>query len=239
MRIQAKFLAILLPVIFALGIGGTMIFNLWITEASKVPAVYEEGDFAGQADPGDIRGSYSFADIENAYSVPAEVIASAFGLSEEDNFAEFQCKMLEDRYGAIEEGEVGTDSVRYFVALYLDLPYEPEEDTLLLSPSIPLLKDRVAPEILESLRNRTATVREVLSDEAESETEHNTEDMAVKGGTTFKELYDWGLSNEEVAEILGIEPGPAGGSVRDYCIQNGIEFSSVKSILQEFVDSKN
>lgn len=109
MRVSVKVLAVILPVIFAAGIGGTIAFNLWKTESSKEPAVYSEGDFAGKSNPADIRGSYSLADVEKAFGIPAEVLASAFGLENEENYQEIQCKVLEERYGGLEKGEVGTD----------------------------------------------------------------------------------------------------------------------------------
>lgn len=122
----------------------------------------------------------------------------------------------------------------------MGMPYEPEEDTFLLSPAVSLLKDRLSPEALETAREKTVLFRDALSDSASEIIEHgDTEERAVKGYTTFKDLYDWGISKEEITEIIGLSPGPSGSTIRDYCTENGIEFSSVKSILQQFVDSKN
>ena len=41
------------------------------------------------------------------------------------------------------------------------------------------------------------------------------------------------LSAETIARILGLPPGKAGVTVRDYCIENDVEFSTVKDALQE------
>ena len=91
-RVKTKHLAIVVPLVFAAGIGLTMAFNLWKTETTKEPVTYTSGEFAGQANPADIRGSYTFADIAKAFPVPLEDLARAFGITE--NAAAFQVKSL-------------------------------------------------------------------------------------------------------------------------------------------------
>ena len=67
--------------------------------------------------------------------------------------------------------------------------------------------------------------------------EHSEAEIGqVRGKTTFGELLDWGVSKEEIEQALGLPIGKAGISVRDYCIDNGIEFSTVKGALQEAAD---
>jgi hypothetical protein len=86
----------------------------WSTVSSKTPATYTEGEFAGQADPADIRGSYTLGDIERNFDVPMEVLAQAFAV-QSDDLAAFQVKSLEEQY-AESPVEIGTSSVRLFVA---------------------------------------------------------------------------------------------------------------------------
>ena len=162
----------------------------------------------------------------------------------------------------MDSGEIGTDSVRWFVALYAALPYTPEEDTLLPSTAVAVLQERLSQEELEAVAARTVdlsarphagqeaagaeqtteTAGETPAAEAAEETkiveETHTETEAgeVKGKTTFGELLSWGVSREEIEEALGLPMGKAGVSVRDYCIENGIEFSGVKEALQASAD---
>jgi hypothetical protein len=253
MTLRSKHIAPIVLAAFLIGIGGTIIFNLWQTTSSKVPATYTSGEFAGEFNPGDIRGSYSFGDIEEAFSVPVAGLAEAFGVEDSENPAAFLCKGLEDMYGQVDNGEIGTDSVRWFVALYTGLPYTPEEDTLLPFPALSVLQERLGEVELEEIKAKTVSLSdliqagkdEVAKDEAapkaaaaaeQADTHTESEAGEVKGKTTFGELQSWGLSKEEIEEALGLPVGKAGVAVRDYCTENGIEFSAVKEALQAAVD---
>lgn len=162
MKIKSGVLTIIIFAVFILGIGGTMAFNLWSTESSKEPAKFTEGELAGTANPADIRGSYSFQDIENAFGVPVEDLAAAFEVTEDPE--NFQCKELEDIYGSLEYGDIGTGAVRLFVALYLEVPYEDaHEGTILPEPALDILGDRASPELreqMELVRTGVITVEE-------------------------------------------------------------------------------
>ena len=123
----------------ALGVGITKVTGYWKTEASKVPVKIAEGEFAGMPDPGDIRGSYSFANIEATFGVPAPILAEAFGLSGKDP-GEYLAKELETVWeGAAGEWEVGTDAVRLFTSLWTGLPHEPAATTALPSTAVEAL----------------------------------------------------------------------------------------------------
>jgi len=245
MTLRSKHVVPIVLVVFILGIGGTMIFNLWQTTSSKVPATYSSGEFAGEYNPADIRGSYSFGDIEEAFAVPVTALAEAFAVDDTENPAAFLCKSLEELYGAMENGEVGTDSVRWFVALYTGLPYTPEEDTLLPSASISVLRERLNETELETVRAKTVDLSAVSQEYGagpespapeQTDTHTETESGEVKGNTTFGELLSWGVSKEAIEKALGLPIGKAGVTVRDYCIENGIEFSTVKDALQRAAD---
>lgn len=256
MTLKSKHILPIVLAAFIIGIGGTIAFNLWQTTSSKVPATYTAGEFAGEYNPGDIRGSYSFKDIEEAFSVPVAGLAEAFGVEDSEDPAAFLCKGLEDIYGQVGDGEIGTDSVRWFVALYTGLPYTPEEDTLLPSTALPVLQGRLSEADLAAVEARTVSLaaaavtpenEETAKEEAvsapetaaaveEPDTHTESEAGEIKGKTTFGELQSWGLGKEEIEEVLGLPVGKAGITVRDYCTENGIEFSSVKEALQAAVD---
>jgi len=127
------------------GIGSTMALNLWETSSSKVPVTFRDGDFQGEYNPADIRGSYSFDNVSSLFNIPLEDLGRAFGLSDGEDIANFKNKDLESRYEDLKSQgkEVGNDSVKNFVSLYTGLPYDLSEDTYLLKPAIDILK-RVA-----------------------------------------------------------------------------------------------
>lgn len=242
MILRSKHLAPILFAAFVIGIGGTMVFNLWQTTSTKIPVTYTSGEFAGEYDPMDIRGSYTFAEIGELFEIPLEGLATAFGIGDRENPGAFECKELEELYGEMESGEVGTDSVRWFVALYRGLPYTPNDDTLLPSPAISILKHRLSEAEVEEIRNRTVSIPG-LKPEAEgtqtgaATTTYTGEEVGVvKGKTTFGELLSWGVPNEAIEEALGLPVGKPGTTLRDYTIENGIEFSSIKDALQAAVD---
>lgn len=140
-------------VFVAAGIAATIATGLWQTESDKTPRKLDlaavetavtagggtaDGDAAAvQYDPADIRGSYSFGEISTLYGVPLSDLARAFGLSEAEA-GDFQAKALESRYPDAAE-ELGTASIRMFVAYYLGLPYTPTEETWLPRTAVEVL----------------------------------------------------------------------------------------------------
>ena len=277
--IKSKHLAVIVPVVFAAGIGLTIAFNLWKTETTKVPAAYTSGEFAGKANPADIRGSYTFADIVKAFPVPLEELARAFGVT--GDAAAFQVKSLEGAFEGLPAGkELGTDSVRLFVARYAGLPFEPGETTVLPAAAVEILarKGGLGAEQLADLQARavggetTAVVSAAVpaakpaaatapaatssapavsapaepaaaaaapaasGTEASSAT-HTTSstERTVKGTTTFKDLADWGVAEADIRKVFGGDLGASGTTLKDYCTAKGIEFSTVKTAIQNLV----
>ena len=238
MRIKAITAALILLLFFLLGIGATILTGYWRTESSKEPARFTTGEAAGEYNPADIRGSYSLGDIETAFKIPLETLAKAFGVSDRSDPAAIQLKEFEEAYGEIDGKEVGTDSMRLFVSRYLGLPYGVEETTALPQPAFNILK-KEASLSSEELSELEGLVLPLESFTASTESDHEeTVDTTVKGKTTFADLLDWGLSQEQIESALGgMEMGKRGETVRDYCLKNNIEFSDPKTILQEMVDN--
>ena len=236
MKLTSKTIA---PLVVAIIVGGIILsaaLNLWETTSDKVPARYSSGAFAGEYNPGDIRGSYSFADVASAFDVTEEELARAFGLSANEEPGLIKAKDLEATYGDLADGEIGTDSIRYFVALFTGMPYEPEDGTLLPAPAVSLLKDRVSEETLAEVQQRTVSLSG-LKPADPSEHVEGAEDAFVKGKTTFGELVDWGLSKEEIEAAIGMEMGKSGITVRDHVVAAGQEFSDAKTKLQALLDA--
>ncbi len=114
----AVLLIMLGGVIIASGLG------LFDTESSKSAAAIKTGEFEGKADPNDIRGSFSFADISRQFGVEAAALAAAFGIEGKDEeISAFQLKGLEEKYAGLPQ-EIGTSSVRLFVGFMTGLPVE-------------------------------------------------------------------------------------------------------------------
>lgn len=142
MRIRTNVLGLIVVVVIFGGVFISSAVGLWNTTNTKVAAQINSGKYAGASDPADIRGSYSFADINRNFDVPIDDLAKAFGVK--DNAAEFKCKDLETLYSGLAETEgieMGTDAVKLFVARYTQLPYEPEEDTVIPTSALEILKE--------------------------------------------------------------------------------------------------
>lgn len=142
MRIKSSALAIILIILFFGGIFASDLAGVWITESSKNARVIDEGTSAGQRNPADIKGSYSFSDIRNNFGISEEVLQSAFGIKNVSDISAFKCKDLETYYGTAIDKEIGTDSMRLFVALYKGIGYEVADDIYLPSAAVKILKEK-------------------------------------------------------------------------------------------------
>lgn len=174
MKVNGTVLAAVVPIAMVAGVALGMATGWWQTESSKTPMLIQEGAFAGEPNPADIRGSYSLEDIGTAFEVPVEVLAAAFLVDTEPNPGAIQVKEFEERFGVLpgapavdatgapaEAGvlgdrEIGTDAMRLFVAAYRGLPYEPEADTGILPTALAVIESAgtASPEELAALRDR-------------------------------------------------------------------------------------
>ncbi|KUO58296.1 MAG: hypothetical protein APF84_05545 [Gracilibacter sp. BRH_c7a] len=254
MNLKSTHLAIIIFVFIFGGIGLTSVTGYWQTTNTKIPAAYQDGEFAGQYDPADIRGSYTFGDISTSFEIPLKDLGQAFGVDPQ-RYASFECKELESIYAPLkEEGkEVGTASVRYFVALYKGLPISLSESTYLPIQAVDILKEKASLSEAEILSLEKIAVSlpdsEVLTDpsvtEGQQEQEstetispdsHDTTSIAIKGITTFQELLDWGVKIEDIEKILNEEMPSPQKSIKDYAAEKGIEFSGLKESLQGLIN---
>lgn len=244
MKLRSPQLAVISIVFVFVGIFITMLAGWWQSESSKVPATYTSGEYAGEYNPADIRGSYSFDDISSAFEVPIDVLVQAFGFEEYENPAEMRVKTFEDIYGVIDGKEIGTDSMRFFVALYLSRPYTPEVDTGLPRRAIEFLvgEEKITEEEAAEYRKKYAVdISGAIPEDGEAvieSSEESEEDTTIKGKTTFRDLVEWGLTREEIEVIIDMEPGPPTQSLRDYFMEKGKPFSEIKDELQELVDKR-
>lgn len=208
--------------------------GIWRTESDKVPRTISEGSFAGVSDPGDIRGSYTFADIEVSFGVPAVTLARAFGVPEAvaDGFA---CRELEARYPATgDQEEIGTGSVRTFVSIYTGIPYDGTD--ALPAGAVSVLRelgrwnDTLQSQFEELGRIVARESTDAIVDEAAT---HEEEGFAIGGQTTVNELLDQGYSLSAIQTILGREVENLNLSFRDVAESNGLSFSAAKEELMD------
>ncbi len=239
MKLTSKVIAPAIVVVIFGTIAVSAALNQWNTQSNKTPMRYRGGAFQGQYDPADIRGSYSFADVAATFDVPASVLASAFGFEDQSNPGLIMAKDIEAAYGSTEEGEIGPDSLRYFVSLYTGLPYTPEENTRLPKSAVPILSDRLHEDELAELNRRVVDFSGQKLELAPSAAHvEDPNEMAVKGKTTFADLLKWGLTEKEIESVIGVEMGKAGVTVRDHLVGKGLSFGPVRAALQTLVDSK-
>ena len=242
MNLTSKPLAIIVMVLMFGGIFFSSAMGWWATESTKEPVTFTDGEFAGEANPADIRGSYTFSDIANSFDVTPEVLAQAFGITEGDP-AVFAVKELEVIY-ADSGFEIGTASVRLFVAYYVGLPFDTTDLEIYMPQSatdILLAKGNLSPEQIAYLEQFTVSV-DVMAPAVEpvAETTHvpaeSSTGYMVKGKTTFGELITWGVPQETIEGLIGMSmPDPA-MSVKDFASANGLDFETLKPALQAEVD---
>lgn len=250
MKLNSKALAAIIFIILFGGISFTTAMNWWQTESTKEPARFSGGKAAGEYNPADIRGSYTFGDIEDSFGVPAAELAAAFAVETNDP-ASVALKDLGNLYAASAAAgfEVGTASVRYFVALYTGLPFEITEETYLPQPAVEILIKRggLTPEQQSYLQLHTVELaaapfvpalpgEPTATPSASEDHETSQSDRLIKGKTTFQEVLDWGVPKEVIEGILGTEmPNPL-TKVKDFCADQGLLFESAKTALQAEVD---
>jgi hypothetical protein len=236
------------------GIALSSALGLWKTTTTKEPVKIRSGEFAGMPNPSDIRGSYTWADVAKAFSIPEASAVAAFGGSGPDE----KVNSLEARYAdKLPAGaEIGTDSVRLFAALYAGLPFEAAADTILPKEAIAVLRaeGRADPSLIDAAAARapgaapaaaaapavapaappasSKAVAAVPSASAPSPSdEHAPSVGSVTGKTTFNDLKTSGFDMEKVSELLG-DLGPAAQAIKDYCSAKGLSFSEIKGKLE-------
>ena len=238
--IKGWMVAIAVLVVMFGGIYLTIGTGHWSTSREGEPVRLDSGEY----DPGDIRGSYSFEEIEEFFGVPVNVLFEAFMIPEEQRQPTFQIKNLEGAFAPVEidgvEMEVGTDLVRVFTSLYSGIPYESTETTHLPESALKMLlqSDKLSDE--QKTYWEAHTFKLIPAAEAPEGAiipeEHVEDEIAIKGGTTMGELLDYGLTKEQFKEITGFEmPDDPALELRDFVTENGLDMETVKTGLENIL----
>jgi len=244
MTLNSRTLAVILFVVLSGGIAFSSFMGWWATESTKEPTTFTEGEFAGQANPADIRGSYTFGDISNSFAVTPEILAQAFDIAEGDPSA-FPVKELETIYQ--DTGfEIGTASVRLLVAYYLGLPFDTTNQEIYMPQSatdLLLAKANLTPDQTSYLEKYTVKAgdfpvsEQPAVDKSSIEPSSGTsEEYTVKGKTSFGELITWGVPQSVIEELIGAPIPGVAMTLKDYAAANGVNFETLKPALQAEVD---
>lgn len=249
MKLNHKWVAALIIIVIFGGYGILEITGVWEKATSVTPAkiMIEVGDNQSIEvyNPAEIRGSSKFTDLSEWFDIPIEVLGNAFQIPKEQ-WETFANKNLEAIYFELAEAgtEVGNGSVKYFIALYKQLPYElsEEEPTYLPESALEILKtlDYISEESLAYVENHIVILPVVESDQVEEqiedlESESEIIGFEIKGKTTFQEVIANGVSKEIIEEVIGTEIPATGTIIKTYCDENNIEFSVVKEALQSYI----
>lgn len=242
MKINLRNMGIIIIVVIFTGIGATIAAGVWTTESDKIPSTYKEGEFEGLYNPEDIRGSYTFKEVSDLFEIKLDVLYRAFGLEKLNN-EERKSKDLEGLY-ADAENEIGNGSVQVFVALYKNLPIT-LEDTYLPKQAVEIIMENnknLTEEQLLYLKQHTVILPEISEDGLSEEAKEQTEDIKdetteeenlVKGATTFKQVLDAGITKQQIEKIIGMEMPSANIAIKDFCLEEGLSFSEVKTKLND------
>ncbi len=262
MKLSSRAIAAIVLVIIFGGILTTTAMGYWQTENAKTPARYTEGAFAGQANPADIRGSYSFDDVANNFEIPLADLAAAFRIDLPDP-GTMQLKELETIFEDT-EFEIGTGSVKLFTALYKGLPYDLAiESDYLLPEAVEILKAKatLTPEQISYLDTHTLSPQAASAPAAEldqasgatqdpqvtpvgeakaTEEGHTPIAGKVTGETDFQDLLDWGVQSADIEKALGETlPSNLKTLIKDWASSKSVPFSELKTELQTLVDALN
>jgi len=270
MRITPRWMAVFVVTVLFGGILVSMALGEWETKSTKEPLRFTKGEFAGEYNPADIRGSYTFGDVSRLFEIPLEDLAVAFYFPEPE-IAAVYLRMLEERFSNLDV-ELGTGSVKLFVALYKSYPYDLSvEDSYLLLEAVELLKQKafLNPEQLAYLESHTiteaialpapaiqsmTTPSELTTESASepvlsggsgapgggsgtSDPEHTPEAYKIAGKTTFQNLLDWGVKQEDIEKAIGQSLPSLNLLIKDWATAKGLSFSILKGQLQVLVDA--
>jgi len=236
MKLNNLILSISIASIFIIGIIASDYLGYWQTESLKIPQKISEGEFEGLYNPAYIRGSYTLEDISKSFEIDVETLSKAYNLTEIiDNPSTFKVNQLEEYYLFDEDIEIGTGSVKYFVSLYTGIPYESDDNELPITALNILYEEgKITEELYNELEeisidiSKYLNTENIVSDEVNEEDNDEIEEYVIKSTTTVLEVVGWGISIEELEEVIGVTGIYEDDVIRQICLDNGLSFSEVK-----------
>lgn len=136
MKISNGKMALVIVVIFFGGIIFANSMGLWKTEGGKIRK--------SSTNTADIKGSSTFKDIGESFDIPVEDLCKAFQVPAIEA-GDFKCKELETKYSNLEGKEIGTDSVRLFVAFYKGMEFDLSGDIYIPETAALIIREHGSP----------------------------------------------------------------------------------------------
>jgi len=167
------------------------------------------------SDVNSIKGWMTLEQISTTFNVPVEDILAQFGLPA-DTAPSTAIKDLETDLFSVTNLRAWLQSRTEPAAPVSETPVPALQATS-------VLVETTVPEPIEPGTTPAAT-------------DHVAADKTVTGKTTFQELLDWGISAETIRQIIDDELPALSTAVKDYVTGKGLEFSSLKTLLQAEVD---
>lgn len=241
MKIKSFTMGIIILLVIFGGIGATIATDLWTTTTDKKPAKFTSGEFEGNYNPADIKGSYTFLDVSEAFEINLQVLYKAFGLPKDTDGTKIQTKDLETLYSETDI-EIGNESVQIFVALYKNLPITLDE-TVLPSEAVELIRlenSSLNAEQMEYLETHSVDIQNIRDiTVTESENDNSTGDeeaeAVLNGSATFQKVLDAGVTKEQIEEVIDASMPPTNQTIKDYCNETGLSFSEIKEKLNALI----
>lgn len=235
MKLTSRTMAWVLPVILFGGILLSQVTGVWSSDTEKRPNRFEDGLFEGEYDPADIRGSYTLMDVSTLFEIDLDILIQAFTLNHDIDAENFQTNDLE-AYFTDSGYEIGNESVQVFVALYKGLPIV-LDDAILPKAAVDILLQN-QPDLTDEQRAYLEEYgKDVVASENPSEEEEEESEIKINGTTTFQYVIDLGVSQEEIEEILGMKLDYTNQAIKDFCLDQGISFSTIKTRLTEAIET--
>jgi len=242
MKLKLYLVPVLILAIIFGGIGLANVFGWWQPYVKRTSNAYNSGGSRGEGnvpsditDPYDIRGSFSFLDIERNFDVSVEILAEAFPIVDKD-FDEVLAQDLESHYEEMHlPYEIGTGSIKYFVAIYNNLHFDGEE--ALPDTAIFVLERDGKIEQGSIIGLKTDGVYTgVVSDEEENvHLELDEGEFSISGDTTVKEALEYGINIEDLEAIIG-KIDDQNSLIKVVAEDNGFSFGKVKDSLNELIN---
>lgn len=217
--------------------------GLWATQNDQISSGGGGGSSQETllvSDPSEIRGSTTFDSLLESFPIDQSVLYAAFMIPESLDPALLRSGDLESLF---EETpiEIGNESMKIFIALYLGLDIEleatgfPQSAVDLIIQEQPQLDEAVRSYLEENtvaakpLENPEIEVEDHEAEEAEEDDEHL---IQISGSTLFEDLLDMGLTVEALEDLFGeAYPGDQ-VRVKDYIEGLGLEYSTLKKSIE-------
>lgn len=220
------------------GIAATAVFGLWQTEAVKAPGKSISTTGETVLDPLDIRGSYTFQEIADLYGISESDLRTAFSIGENADLSVVKSKDIEAMYANLPEGvEIGNEAMQLFVAYYTQAAFDGAGAYLPKTAVAVLIAHNgsLTAEQAAYLEDRTYDGPVPGTPVASDTDVTKEEEPAINGNTTFYEALNLGITQAQIEEVLGAKMPAPNTVIKNFCQDNGLSFSEVKSALADLL----